>query len=64
MNLDTVSQKHMNELELLVNNLLSTLRKAKVEDDTLRDNLRALQTELEETRRRRFDTANSEYSGF
>jgi hypothetical protein len=54
----------MNELELLVNNLLSTLRKAKVEDDTLRDNLRALQTELEETRRRRFDTANSEYSGF
>jgi hypothetical protein len=55
MNLDTVSRKHRIELEQIVNNLLRTLRKAKVNDEALREKLRALQTELADTRRESFD---------
>lgn len=61
MNLENIPQKHMNELELLVRELLAVMRKAKIQDDPLVESLRSLEQELGEARRARFDKANSEY---
>ena len=61
MNFENVPQKHMNELELLVRELLAVMRKAKLQNEPLENSLRLFEQELEEARRKRFDTANSEY---
>lgn len=61
MNLETLSQKHLNELEHRVSELLATLRKAKIHDDPLVESLKTLEQEIGELRRERFDAANTEY---
>ena len=61
MNFENVPQKHMNEMELLVRELLAVMRKAKLQNEPLENSLRLFEQELEEARRKRFDTANSEY---
>jgi len=64
MKLETVSQQHLNELELKLKDLLAVMRKAKLFDDPLVEELRALELEVAELRRQRFDVANPEYRGF
>lgn len=61
MNFETVSQKHMNELELLVRELLAVMRKAKIQNEPLEESLHLFEQELEDARRLRFDAANPEY---
>ncbi len=61
MNLENISQKHLNELEHRVRELMLTMQKAKLQNNPLMDSLRALEQELGQTRRERFDAANSEY---
>ncbi|MBE0690219.1 MAG: hypothetical protein IH587_08890 [Anaerolineae bacterium] len=64
MNLDTVSPQHLNELELRLKELLAVMRKAKLYEDPLVEELRALEIEVAELRRQRFDVSNPEYRGF
>lgn len=64
MNLETVSSKHINELEILVKELLAAMRKANLEKDSLGENLRQFNQELEDTRRQRFDNQHPEYKIF
>lgn len=64
MNLETVSKKHVNELERCVRELLYTMRKAKLNDEVLTESLRQLEKTLGEARRERFDAVNPEYRGF
>ena len=61
MNLENLSQKQLNELERRVSELLNTMRKARLQNDPLIEALKLLEHELGETRRERFDAANSEY---
>lgn len=61
MNFENVPQKHMSEMELLVRELLAVMRKAKLQNEPLENSLRLFEQELEDARRKRFDTANSEY---
>ena len=64
MNFENIPQKHMNELELLVRELLAVMRKAKLQNESLEQALRQFEQELEDARRKRFDTANPEYHTF
>jgi hypothetical protein len=64
MNLETISQKQLNELEHCVRALLDTMRKAKIQNDPLAESLRSLEQELGEARRERFDSVNSEYQSY
>jgi hypothetical protein len=61
MNFENVPQKHMSEMELLTRKLLAVMRKAKLQNESLEEALRLFEQELEDARRKRFDTANSEY---
>ena len=61
MNFENVTQKQMNELELLVRDLLAAMRKAKLQNEPLEESLRLFEQELEDVRRKRFDKANPEY---
>jgi hypothetical protein len=54
MNFENVSRKHMNKLEFLVRELLTEMRKAKIQNDSLEESLRLFERELEEARRERF----------
>ncbi|GAB4528996.1 MAG: hypothetical protein OHK0046_48510 [Anaerolineae bacterium] len=64
LNLEHISRKHLNDLERSVQNLLDTMRKAKLRDEPLQKSLRLLEQKLGETRRERFDEANPEYQGY
>jgi hypothetical protein len=64
VNLESVTSKHISELEQLTSQLLISLRKAKLHDDPMYILLQQLEQELGETRRHRFDNENSEYSGY
>ncbi|MDX1990817.1 MAG: hypothetical protein SF029_00410 [bacterium] len=64
MNLEPVSTKHMNEMEQLVNQLLDTMRKAKLQDNPAYRSLQQLGQELGESRRNRFDSKHSQYSDY
>ncbi len=64
MNLDTVSDKHLHELERLTQELLYVLRRAKLLDQPLTELLRALQSQTEQARRERFDEVNPEFKGY
>jgi len=64
MNLDTVSDKHLHELERLAKELLETMRRAKLLDLPLTELLRVLESEAEKARRERFDEVNPEYRGY
>lgn len=64
MDLESVSQKHLNELEVRVTELLLLLKKAKIQDENIIAALRQLETELGQARRDRFDGVTKEYSGY
>lgn len=61
MNLETVSDKHIHDLERTIGELLGLMRKAKLQDETLIATLRELQQKLEKTRHDRFDSKNTEF---
>jgi hypothetical protein len=64
MNLDTVSDKHLQAIERLTQELLTVLRQAKMKDEPVVEELRQLEVEAGRVRRERFDVANPEYRGF
>ncbi len=64
VNLENISPKHLNDLERCVQDLLTTIRKAKFKDEPLQESLKLLEQRLGETRRKRFDEANPEYRGY
>ncbi len=64
MNLDTVSSKHLNELEGLVRELQLVMRKASLHNEPLAKSLHEFELELGQVRRARFDAANPEYIGY
>ena len=64
MNLETLSQKQLNELEYCVRELLGTMRKAGLRNGPLVESLKLLEQELGEARRERFDKANPEFQTY
>jgi hypothetical protein len=64
MDLENVSIKQANELELLVKELLASMRKAKLNHRPLVEELQLFEQELGDTRRKRFDTAHPEYKSY
>jgi len=62
--LEHMSRKQLNELERSVQDLITTMRKTKLQDETLQESLRLLAHKLGEARRERFDEVNSEYKGY
>jgi hypothetical protein len=64
MNLETVSDKHLHELERLAKELLEIMRRAKVLDQPLTEMLRSLESQAEKARRERFDEVNPEFKGY
>jgi hypothetical protein len=64
MNLDTISDKHLHEIERLTTELLETIRKAKVAEPQLIEMLRTLKAQAEQLRRQRYDAVNPEFRGY
>ena len=64
VSLEHILLKHLNDLERTVQDLLATMRKAKLRDEPLQESLRLLEQKLGEARRARFDGANPEYRGY
>jgi flagellar biosynthesis/type III secretory pathway chaperone len=64
MNLEPVSQKHLNELELHIRELLLLMRKANLHNEPIAKALYQFEVEVGQVRRDRFDAANPEYSGY
>lgn len=64
MNLDTLSDKHLHEIERLAKELLDVLRKAKLKDEPIAEQLHQLEIQAGNLRRERFDAANPEYRGY
>jgi hypothetical protein len=64
MDLESVSQQHLNELENSVRALLALMRKAKLHHEPVAEQLRQLEVQIAEVRRARFDEANPEYHGY
>lgn len=64
MNLETVSDKHLHELERLAGELLAVIRQAKLLDEPVTEAIRMLQHQAGEVRRSRFDATNRDYLGY
>jgi hypothetical protein len=64
MQLETVSSKHLNDLEQLALELLHVLRKAGLHHEPFAKALQEFEDELSRTRRARFDATNSEYASY
>lgn len=64
MNLDMLSDKHLQTIERLTQELLTVLRQAKLKDEPVVEELRQLEQEASRVRRERFDVANPEYRGY
>ena len=64
MNLETISPKHLNELEHQVRELLTIMRKASLQGEPLAKSLQEFEHEVGQVRRSRFDAANPEYTGY
>lgn len=64
MQLDTVSSKHINDLEQLVRELQVALRKAGLQNEPVSQTLHDFEVELGQARRARFDAANPQYVGY
>ncbi|MCC6614300.1 MAG: hypothetical protein IT320_12535 [Anaerolineae bacterium] len=64
MNLDTVSDKHLHELEQLTQELLQVMRRAKLLDEPIAKSLRLLNAQAEQARCKRFDEVNPEFQGY
>jgi hypothetical protein len=64
VNLENITTKQLNDLELRVTELISALRKAKVQHPSLMESLKLFEQELGELRRHRYDASNSEYKSY
>jgi len=64
MNLETVTPKHLNELEHLLRELLLVMRKANLQNEPIAKSLQDLELEVGQVRRARFDASNPEYTGY
>ena len=64
MQLETVSSKHLNDLEQLALELMHCLRKAGLHNEPFAKALHEFEDELGKARRARFDAANSEYASY
>ena len=64
MNLETVSYKHLHELQRLPGELLVVIRQAILLDELITEAIRMLQHQAGEVRRSRFDAANRDYLGY
>jgi hypothetical protein len=64
MNLDTISDKQVCELERLAHELRALMRKAKLKDESLLESLHKLELESGRVRRERYDATNSGYRGY
>lgn len=64
MALQDASSKHIMALEQQITELLKTMRKAKIQTLPIYEALQALEKELGEARRKRFDGDTPEYKGF
>jgi hypothetical protein len=64
MNLETLSDKHLHELERLTKELLEVMRRAKLLDQPLTELLRKVESEAEKARRERFDEVNPQFRGY
>lgn len=64
MNLDHTTDKQLQTLERLAGELLVVMRQAKIQEETLIEELRQLQIEAGNVRRARYDNAAHEYDGF
>lgn len=64
MDLDSISDKHLQEIERLVGELLAVMRQAKLQNEPIADSLNQLRTQTGEVRRKRFDLADREYKNY
>jgi hypothetical protein len=64
MNLESVSQKNLNELERLAREMQLLLRKSKLNNEPLAKLLSEFEAELSQLRRERFDAANPKYHSY
>lgn len=64
MNLETVPQKNLNELERLAREMQLLLRKSKLNNEPLAKLLSEFEAELSQLRRERFDAANPKYHSY
>ena len=64
METDQLSTKQINELEQQITQLLKLMRVAKLSTLPVYADIQALENELAEIRRKRFDNNNSEYAGY
>lgn len=64
MNLESLSNKQLNELERLANELRIMLKRAKLQDESLTKSLNALEDEARKARCQRFDEANPQFRGY
>lgn len=62
--LETVSDKHLHEMERLTKELLRVMYKAKLRDLPLIELLHELESVAEKVRRERFDAVNPGYRGY
>ena len=64
MNLQAVQNKHLNQIEQLAKELLDVLTKAKMSDEPICAELRALAAEASTERQARFDEADTRFQGY
>jgi|FLYN01.1.fsa_nt_gi hypothetical protein len=64
MNLESLNDKHLHEMERLVTELLTLMKKAKLTDDPLYSSLHDLKETAEKLRRERFDEENPRFKGY
>jgi hypothetical protein len=64
VNLETVTDKQLQELERLARELLDVIRRAKLLEQPLSGLLSTLEQEAGKVRRERFDSVDKEYAGY
>jgi hypothetical protein len=64
INLEGVSDKHLQTMERLARELLAVMRQAKLKDEPLVEALQQLELQAGIVRRERFDSANPQYRGY
>ena len=64
MDFENISAKQRGEIEQQARQLLNTIRRAKLQNDSLVEALQQLELALGEARREQFDTNNTEYHTF
>lgn len=64
MNLEKISRKQLNDIEIRTRELLKLLRRAKLHDEPVTELLAELEQTLADARRKRFEQENTEYQGY